>query len=106
MFRCGGKKNFGTLKEAVEILREHLPSSSKVVVRRRAGMKLAGECSKSKGKFYISIDKNLSEDCQVLMLLHEWSHMLSWDSIPDEGEEHGPTWGLAYALVYRIWIVN
>lgn len=35
------------------------------------------------------------------MLIHEWAHCLAWSADNTSLEDHGPSWGVAYAACYR-----
>lgn len=58
-----------------------------------------------KGKSYllVRVNKSLSLDAQLLVLIHELAHCLQWRTDAQEVSrdcEHDPEWGLAIA---RIW---
>jgi len=95
---------FGSFEDAVQRLHRDLPLMKPVSIRRVHMKHYAGLCSlnKSKKRFTISIDKRLSEDAQVLVLLHEWAHALDWS--PDKNRwPHSETWGENYARCLRIF---
>ncbi len=60
-----------------------------------------GDCTlnRKKGSFLVRIEKSLSETAAIETLLHEVAHCLAWDK--DYDEDHGPSWGKAYSVVYR-----
>jgi hypothetical protein len=59
---------------------------------------LDGQCVFHNNKFVITIKNNLPEYYSIDVLLHEWSHVVSWDK---EKDIHGLEWGKAYSKVYR-----
>lgn len=79
--------------------------ADKPVVIRRCKLKkdFDGLCEKKKNKFIISINKNLSENYSVDVMLHEVAHAVSWDK---DNEVHGLSWGKAYSRVYRLFEEN
>jgi len=95
---------FGSFNRAIKLLRSGLGIKKKINVRRVKNLENAGECSYSRGTFYIKIHKDLSWDAAILILLHEISHCLDWRSGEDDKSSHGASWGRAYAKVYRIWM--
>jgi len=34
-------------------------------------------------------------------LVHEWAHCIAWKADHAELQDHGPSWGVAYAACYR-----
>jgi Zn-dependent peptidase ImmA (M78 family) len=53
--------------------------------------------------FKIRIDASMPEQMAIETLLHELAHAVCWES--DENEtDHGPSWGVAYARVYRWYL--
>ena len=50
--------------------------------------------------FYIQVDRTIHRGLQAHFLVHEWAHALVWDSVSPE-DEHGQTWGAAYARCYQ-----
>ena len=67
------------------------------VLRADAAPGEHGHCVSDDGqRFVISIYSDLSEVACEQILIHEWSHVLSWASDPD----HGDDWGMTYARVY------
>jgi hypothetical protein len=80
------------------------PKSCKVTVERSLTGEMQhehGYVCKERQNFMIYIDKSLTYyECED-KLIHEWAHMLNWKPHhPLEGD-HGPTWGVTFALVYR-----
>ncbi len=60
-----------------------------------------GECELKDGKFYIRVDRNLSEDHSIDVALHEVAHAMAWNKDEDM---HGLSWGKAYSKIYRKFI--
>jgi hypothetical protein len=88
------------------MLREELPASLPITVKRcKVSGESAGDCSKDGNRFIIRVDKDLSEDAAILVLMHEWSHSISWDSNFMPGDHH-VIWGIAYAMVWKTWLAN
>jgi hypothetical protein len=100
---------YGNFQEAVEELRESVPPSYPVSVRRTK-MNFPGDCElkivKIKGKaqqrFVIRISRFMDEQSAIMTLLHEWAHALVWE-VPG-AKDHGAEWGVAYARVYRAYL--
>ena len=60
-----------------------------------------GYTQKSRTKFTITIDKRLSRYETEHVLVHEWAHVMAWRPYHPLAGDHGPDWGVWYALVYR-----
>jgi hypothetical protein len=60
---------------------------------------LYGKCYEVNNGWQIDIRSDLSEDSQVETLLHEYAH------IHGRTPWHGPQFGIAYAAVYKIWLL-
>lgn len=95
--RC--RQYFGKFEDAKAFLREALPPPRPLRVTRSRIID-AGDCDYIRGRFYIRVDKRLCEDAAILILFHEWAHMLAWDKKPD----HGTEWSRAYRKVYAAWL--
>lgn len=85
-------------------LRKAYPET-KVHVKRvefKEEERLLGSCQwiERKKKFRILIEKNISSDFACWVLIHEWAHAVAWNP---PGGWHGPEWGEAYSVCYRIW---
>ncbi len=98
-------------RKLIRILRTHCHPAYKVDVRR-VKMKegIQGTCSLYKKTFYIRLDRNLPEDYLLDVLIHEWSHSISWNYLMETIDEdsfdekcHDASWGVAYSQVYRIY---
>ena len=102
-----------TYYKVVKFLKNKLPPSLPVTIRRMKTGDNEGYCFKQNGKFHIRISSDLEESKVIDVLLHEWAHTLSWSRKLDKAthEEfekivHGPEWGMAYAKVYRLFEKN
>lgn len=100
-------KHFGEFPDTVRFLKKHLPATHPVSVRR---VKLKGDasaectlksCKDGSKKFLIRIDKRLPNDAAILVLIHEWAHLMVWSLETGEQEEHTIAWALAYKRVYN-----
>jgi len=56
-----------------------------------------------KRRFWITIKNTLDEQAAIDTLLHEWAHVLSWESWDTTGEEHNPVWSYYHSVVYGIY---
>ena len=77
-------------------------STSKLPIKvRRKYIKenMNGFCTKKDGYFLIVIDKSLSEEHAIDILLHEIAHADSWS----EGINHDLDWAIAYRRLYQLW---
>lgn len=98
-------------RKLVNVLKKHCPPAYPVSVRRtRMPSSREGDCCLFKKKFFIRIGKQLSEECAIDTLLHEWAHARAWSHLHDSlgAEEfyqvaHDATWGVAYSEVYRVY---
>jgi len=99
-------------KRLVSFLKKNLPIAYPVSVRRCImSRSLDGECVKYKKKFFIKINKDLSENLAIETLIHEWAHARAWNHLLDSMEaddrfddfSHDATWGVAYSEVYRVY---
>jgi len=106
-------------------LRQHCPAAYPVAIRTVwLPDHIEGTCSRRRSQFSIRIADRLDERSAVEVLLHEWAHARSWNhrldacplafpTDPDLDLEfdqlaHGPEWGIAYSLVWRVftgWIL-
>jgi hypothetical protein len=101
-------------------LRQHCPAAYPVVIRTVwLPAHIEGSCSRRRSRFSIRVADRLDEKAAVEVLLHEWAHARSWnhrlDACPPvfptgrdpdlEFDElaHGPEWGIAYSLVWRVF---
>ncbi|MCK9459728.1 MAG: hypothetical protein M0R80_08825 [Proteobacteria bacterium] len=96
-------KNF---HQVSNVLKKHFPNYKVSIRRVVVPPDIAGECCllptrKKCKQFMIKIDHSLDEDAAILILLHEWSHILSWQA---RGDDHGIEWGKAYSRIYRVYL--
>lgn len=75
------------------------------LVIRRVKLKssLDGQCEIKDDAFYIKINRILSENYSIDVMIHEVAHAVAWDKDTDV---HGPNWGKAYSKVYRLFLEN
>ena len=81
-------------------LRACFPSHRVHVRRRRLGLDY-GTCAYRPPLFLITLDASLSRDAAILVLVHEWAHVLSWDRYTQE--PHCDRFGIAYARAWRAY---
>jgi hypothetical protein len=60
-----------------------------------------GHCQLNGRKFKIYIDRHLPEWLAIEVLIHEWSHCISWSRAYSEQDLHNDSWGIAYSKTYR-----
>jgi hypothetical protein len=87
--------------EVVKLIKEKLPLDCPVHVRRTATpQSISGDCwyDKPKKRFLIRVNNKLPQFWAIDVFIHEYAHALSWK---DDKEDHGESWGIAYAHVYR-----
>lgn len=95
---------YGSLASVKRALRQAVPTRYPVrVYIRELEPDLAGDCDLvedefGEKRFVIRLNSKVDETAKVLMLVHEWSHAVSWFS---PGPDHGKAWGQAYARCYR-----
>ncbi len=71
---------------------------------------LDGDCSLGQKKFFIRINRELSESSAIDTLLHEFAHARAWNHLHDALDcsefaerSHDASWGVAYSEVYRVY---
>lgn len=100
------ENSFGAFQDAVNLLKEDLPPSLPVLVKRcKMGNEDAGDCSKVGDRFVIRVSNTLHDDAAILILFHEWAHAVCWESKFMPGDHH-VIWGIAYAMVWKTWLAN
>ena len=92
-------------REAARKLRVMLPLIWPVTIRR-VKMEDWGDCtflqeSKQGPRFIIRVSSELTDSAQVMVLLHEWAHALSWGSDTHHIRNHGPEWGISMSRVWQ-----
>jgi hypothetical protein len=102
--------SYQSYRKLVSVLKAKCPCAYPVSVRRINLKNLDGCCYLHDKKFFIHINKNISEDSAIDTLLHEWAHARAWNHLldslnPQEFEErsHDASWGVAYSEVYKIY---
>jgi len=91
-------------KRLAKIFKENFPEYLIRVRRVKMASGDAGDCeciSKSKNEFLIRINKDIEKDEQLLWLIHECAHVISWKY---KGDDHSLHWGKAYSKVYNIYL--
>ena len=109
-FYWGTKMEYRAYKKLVSILKKKCPAAFPVSVRRVKMVNLDGDCWLGKKKFFIRINRDISESSAIDTLLHEWAHARAWNHIHDslncyefEKVAHDALWGVAYSEVYRVY---
>lgn len=102
--------DYRAYKTLVSILKQKCPAAFPVSVRRVKLSGLDGDCSLGKKKFFIRINRDISESSAIDTLLHEWAHARAWNHLHDsldwiefEKISHDASWGVAYSEVYRVY---
>jgi hypothetical protein len=102
--------DFRVYKKVVALLKEKCPPAYPVDVRRVKLDGFDGECTLHNKRFYIRINKDLSENSAIDCVLHEWAHARAWNHLHDALDEeqfaqrsHDASWGVAYSEVYRTY---
>lgn len=70
------------------------------------GQSCDGICEEANGEYLIRICKVLRYKAAVEVLIHEVAHCIDtgyW--LQPGGDPHGESWGVAYAKVYRHWLI-
>ena len=60
-----------------------------------------GECRWTGKRYIIKVDRKASLTSKTDTLLHELAHAVSWRK---EADDHGEEWGIAYSLLYRMYV--
>lgn len=106
----GGKMGYHSYRKLISVLKKKCALAYPVSVRRVALTNLDGDCSLGKKKFFIRINKDISEESAIDTLLHEWAHARAWNHLHDsldwhefEERSHDASWGVAYSEVYKVY---
>jgi hypothetical protein len=104
---------FRQYQSVLRMLKIKCPAAFSVSVRRVNLSKthVDGRCWKHGKKFFIQIERTLSEHAAMDVLLHEWAHARAWNHRLDAAttdEEfnklaHDAAWGVAYAEIYSLF---
>jgi hypothetical protein len=91
-------------RQLVKHLRREFPEYH-VSVRRCPHIRdMYGDCLKlDDGSYRIRVERKLPESAAIMVLVHEWSHVLCWDTDTHKSE-HGPKFGLAYSRTWRSYL--
>lgn len=102
--------DYRAYRQLVCILKKKCPAAFPVSVRRVRLVDLDGDCSLGKKRFFIRINREISESSAIDTLLHEWAHAIAWNHLHDsldwqefEKRSHDASWGVAYSEVYRVY---
>jgi len=96
-------------RKLVNWLKREFPSNhpAQVCRRRRATKKkpLCGYCDfiRKEKKYYVYVDRSQVWALQCDTMIHEWAHVLTWHG--NDEDDHGEEWALAYAKIYRAFLV-
>lgn len=86
-----------------KIFKDTFPEYKISIRRVKMGEGNPGDCDYlGKNKFRIRINNTVELDEQLLWLLHEVAHVLSWHS--KGKDDHNADFGKAYAKCYRIYL--
>jgi hypothetical protein len=76
----------------------------RLTLRRVPRLRNFGSANRGKdGRFVIKLRKDLCEGGQIAFLIHEMSHVVSWES-DTHPSDHGPMFGLAYSDVWQSYL--
>ena len=103
--------DYEAYRKLVRVLKRKCPPAYPVTVRRvKMTSKRDGDCSLGDSRFFVRINKELSEASAIETLIHEWAHARAWSHLHDsltctefEERSHDASWGVAYSEVYRIY---
>lgn len=109
------RPGYGLFAFALATLREHLPTPFPTIVRTgNLPPEIDGYCVRRPSRFVIQIDRKLTCESAIGVLLHEWSHARAWNHRLDGASKgglsraefeavcHGPEFGVAYAEAWRL----
>lgn len=89
-------------KYALSMLRALCPTERPVMVRRiRLSSGSYGDCERKKKVFLIRVNKDLTPDFQVWVLIHEYAHAMAWPYEGIHDHEHTAHFGVCYARAYN-----
>ena len=95
------------MSESPLALARHLRASFptyRVRVRRLTLRDAWADCDKQKdGSYLIRIEKRVDATAQTILLIHEWAHVLSWET-DRHPSDHGGRFGWAYSRVYQAYL--
>lgn len=96
----------------VRLLRKRCPADRPVYVRitylrhRLLGDAYTWRSRSGKRAYFIRIHRDQGVDGLYDTLIHEWAHLLDIHTpfTADDFRQHGRSWGIAYAKVYRVYL--
>lgn len=89
-------------REFSNILKKKYPEYKVSVRLTRVPKDRMGDCRKIEdGSFIIRVSKELEVNAAIQILIHEWAHVLSWDT--SKRKAHGINWGKKYSVVYEVY---
>ena len=95
-------RKFIDYRSLCNYLKKHLPLDYPMSIRRvPTNSNTHADCDLRGKKFYIRINKDLSEDAAISILLHECAHCLSWFK---KEEDHGKSFGISYSKIYSYYL--
>lgn len=111
------RPDFGMFQHVVAGLREFCPTAYPVIVRTSSTpANVEGLTKRNENRFVIHLDRNLTEDSAINVLIHEWAHCVSWNLLLDKASDeyiagnltwadyeracHDATFGVAFAAVW------
>ncbi len=109
------RPGYGLFAFALATLREQLPTPIPTIVRTgNLPPEIDGYCVRRPSRFVIQIDRKLTCEAAIGVLLHEWAHARAWNHRLDGASKgglsrgefeavcHGPEFGCAYAEAWRL----
>jgi hypothetical protein len=94
-------KNKPIYPRAVRFFKKFFHNVDLSIVRCKMPKYLEGECSCCEdGKYFIRIDKNLSDNEAINCLIHEVSHI---ETMLKQKDPHGSAFGIAYSKMYKLY---
>ena len=99
-------QGFGKAARALRVL---VPPVWSIKVRRcKMPDGTHGDCalvtSNPTPHYVVRVDKELDEQAQIYVLMHEWAHALSWGSESHRIRNHGPEWGIAMSRIWQAFV--
>lgn len=103
-FNLGGSLDYELYRRVATFFKNSNLAERPLVIRRiKLKASLDGQCEIKDGVFLIKINRNLSENYSIDVVIHEVAHAVAWDK---DCDVHGPNWGRAYSKVYRLFLEN
>jgi len=90
-------------RQIVRLLKENCPADMPVKVRRvKVPDDRFGDCGQLEDHYLIRISNKLKEEQAIDILIHEYSHVMSWHKC--KKDDHCDEWGKSYSRIYRIYL--